>query len=450
MVRIEINNQIRLSGLTVELKEKIKSLLTIKNPEYEKKLRMGFYIGRTPKTLELFVVVGYDLIVPYGMKSYIMALLKDIPFEVIETHAENPIKLVEKEPLTMYDYQDIAVKSVLKHTNGILVSPTGSGKTRMGIKIIQERSVRTLWVTHTLDLLKQSMNVYKKFFKNKPGVIASGKIDIQDVTFATVQTLHRIDLSLYRDKWEQIIFDECHKIAGTPTRVMMFYKVATNLNSKYKYGLTATLYDKKNDVSQTPLFVLGDKLHEIKKEDISRINAKYMPINLSTETSDSYLNPDKTINHHLLTEYLVYNAQRNNEILNNLIKCKSRYNLILSNRNGHLDILSDYLEVFGFESYILKGDTKAVDREFILDKFRAGKINFLLSNYQLAKEGLDLPIADTLHLIMPMRDRITIEQSKGRVERTFKGKESAFVYDYIDYKIGTLAGMSKVRRRYLI
>ena len=46
--------------------------------------------------------------------------------------------------------------------------------------------------------------------------------------------------------------------------------------------------------------------------------------------------------------------------------------------------------------------------------FKSGDVRYLLSNYQLAKEGLDLPIADTLHLILPMRDKRTIVQSAGK------------------------------------
>ena len=48
---------------------------------------------------------------------------------------------------------------------------------------------------------------------------------------------------------------------------MQFYKVLSNLNAKYKYGITATLFDKPKDISSTPIFLLGEKLHEIKKED---------------------------------------------------------------------------------------------------------------------------------------------------------------------------------------
>ena len=94
-------------------------------------------------------------------------------------------------------------------------------------------------------------------------------------------------------------------------------------------------------------------------------------------------------------------------------------------------------------------EKKEKERVKILKDFEEGKYHFLLSNYQLAKEGLDLPIADTLHMVMPMRDKRTVIQSKGRVERLYNGKEDAYVFDYVDRNIGILINMYKDRRKNL-
>lgn len=50
----------------------------------------------------------------------------------------------------------------------------------------------------------------------------------------------------------------------------------------------------------------------------------------------------------------------------------------------------------------------------------------------LAKEGLDIPRLDRLILASPHRDKATIIQSVGRIERTFDKKKKAIVYDLVD------------------
>ena len=97
---------------------------------------------------------------------------------------------------------------------------------------------------------------------------------------------------------------------------------------------------------------------------------------------------------------------------------------------------------------IVTGDVKSKDREIIYDEFNKGKVQYLLSNYQLLKEGKDLPIADRLHLIFPMTEKKTIVQSVGRIERQYKGKKP-IVLDYVDSNIGYCYNAYTVRRRIL-
>ena len=52
-----------------------KENLRFPNPEYEKKQRMGFWVGRTPKELRLYEWNGNTLILPFGVCREIMPLL---------------------------------------------------------------------------------------------------------------------------------------------------------------------------------------------------------------------------------------------------------------------------------------------------------------------------------------------------------------------------------------
>ena len=50
--------------------------LKFPNPEYEKKQRMGFWLGRTPKSMRLYEWNGNTLVLPFGVCREIMPLLK--------------------------------------------------------------------------------------------------------------------------------------------------------------------------------------------------------------------------------------------------------------------------------------------------------------------------------------------------------------------------------------
>ena len=421
------------------------------NPEYLNKVKRKAWIGKTPKTLAMYKQDGDTYIAPYGFKDTLLAFLieNNISYSVDDKTSQNTLKMIPKQDLSLYDYQVEAVNKLNEKTNGILVSPTGSGKTRMGMALIGLKNVKTLWITNKIDLLKQSKAVFESFYENKAGEISGGKVNIQDVTFATVQTLNNIDLNSLKDTFDLVVTDEVHRVVGAPTNTMQFYQVLSSLNAKYKFGLTATLFNKPNYASQTPLYVVGDVIHEIDSKNIPRVNAEHIMVELDTQPSDKYILPDRTIDFMEQVNYLFNNYDRNMAMIERMLANQHRHNIVLSNRNEHLNILCDLLESLGMKVGVVIGETKAKDREHIYDEFRKGNLNFLLSNYLLLKEGQDLPIADTLHLVMPVRDKITTIQSVGRIERLFKGKENAYVFDYVDINIGNILGMYRDRRRHL-
>lgn len=144
-----------------------------------------------------------------------------------------PIDFKCRVPL--YDYQQKAVDEVLAKHYGILQSPAGSGKTQMGISIVERLGRRTLWLTHTKDLLNQSKTRAEQYMKESLiGTITEGKVSIgKGITFATIQTMCRLDLAQYKYLWDVIIVDECHRCSGTPTAMTQFYKVLNSLSARH-------------------------------------------------------------------------------------------------------------------------------------------------------------------------------------------------------------------------
>ena len=218
-----IGQQVTVYEPTTALRYWARKNLEIANPEYAKKMRMGLWLGRTPKVIKLYEDGGCVIRMPFGVVREIRNYILNSDIEVTFADLQE-VDFGGQVPL--YDYQEEAVEVMIRNRYGILQSPAGSGKTQMGLAIAGTLKRRTLWLTHTKDLLDQSRTRAARYFdQSKFGTITEGKVEIgETITFATIQTMSRCDLHLMRDVWDCIIVDECHRVAGTPEAVTMFSK----------------------------------------------------------------------------------------------------------------------------------------------------------------------------------------------------------------------------------
>ena len=210
-MNITISNNIVVENPSTELISWCKTNLRLSNPEYAKKARMGFWIGDTPKRISLYETRGDNLILPYGAKDLIPSELLDESVITYDFPNDEVINYNAKIPLR--NYQERAVNNMLIAGHGILQAPAGSGKSRCGISLFTKWKTRTLWLCHTKDLINQAKTMAEEFIdKDLIGTITEGKVNIgKGVTFATVQTMCKLDLSQYKNLWGTILVDECFK-----------------------------------------------------------------------------------------------------------------------------------------------------------------------------------------------------------------------------------------------
>ena len=207
-MEVIIDNTLRIQNPTKEILDYCKKELEIDNPQFIKNQYLGYSVWKIPQKLRWFEKRGEDIIVPFGCLKQIYAIHPyKQNYKMLIPEAE---KIQYKSNIKLYDYQEEAKNKALKAKNGVIVMAAGSGKTQTALQIIAELGVKTLWLTHTMDLLNQSYSRAKDNFDDiKISKIANGKIDISDgITFATVQTLSKVDLSQYKNEFDCIIVDE--------------------------------------------------------------------------------------------------------------------------------------------------------------------------------------------------------------------------------------------------
>jgi superfamily II DNA or RNA helicase len=450
MMNIKVSNQLFIKNYSMELIDWCHKNLVLDNPEYHIAEKMGRWTGNIKKFLHLYEANGSSIVLPFGVideiwQRYINGKCEECVYDFAPLQ---PLKM--SGSINLYDYQIKAVGAMKSAKNGILEAPCGSGKTQMGIALIKELGQKALWVTHTTDLLKQSLARAKQYFADGDfGVITDGKVHIgADITFATVQTLSNLDLTQYNNEWNVVVVDECHRAAGTPTRVMQFYKAVSHLKARHKYGLSATL-DRADGLIKSVFALLGTIKHSIKEQEVGSKIIKANHSIIATTLPDSieaYSDTDGTMIYNKLLNYISGNIERNELIARNIDFRTGRHHLVLSHRVEHLRVLEILLSGLGIKSAVVCATTPKAQRDFSLELARKGELPVLLATYSLAKEGLDIPILDTLHLATPNKNKAIVIQSVGRVERNFDGKKQPEICDYVDFSVSYCVSMYKKRK----
>lgn len=428
-----------------------KNNLIIQNPEYYKRQQMGKWTGGTSEYIWMYERVGDELHLPFGCIERIWHLW---PVKDAYKLQICPIRHVEyKSRINLYEYQEKAVNEAIKAKNGVLVMPCGSGKTQCGLEIIARIGGRALWLTHTHDLLMQSKERAISVLKGvKCGTITAGKVDIgEHITFATVQTMAKIDLSAYRDAFDIIIVDEAQHCCGTPSRVTMFYKVVSSLCARYKFGLTAT--PKRADGLQACMFaLLGNKIHEVTKEQVAHTTCPVKVQQIDTEWMPDYdeiLMGDGTIDYHKVIDSMIHDDDRFNAVMETINALPDAAPvMVLANRVEYLQDMRTNYEKDGVCLSGMGQSKKAkAERKAALEKLNNGEIDAIFATYQLAKEGLDVPNLRYVVFATPEKDETTVIQSVGRVGRKAEGKGCGTVIDFVD-AFGMYKNWASIRRRY--
>ena len=449
-MEIRVNSKLQIKDPTPEIEKWCMENLILDNPEYYKKEKMGKWTGNTPQRIWLFEKMGDELWLPFGC-------VRDI-WNICGRNASwniqiSPIRHVEYQScINLYDYQEKAVNEAIKAKNGVLVMPCGSGKTQCGLEIISRIGGRALWLTHTQDLLNQSKKRAESVLSQMGyGSITAGKADVgTSITFATVQTLSKLDLSQYRDQWDVIIVDESQHAISAPSRVTQFGKVLGRLSARYKIGLTAT--PKRADGLERAMFaLLGGKIHEVTREEVAHTTC---PIKVSVIPTgwipdyDCILMGDGTIDYNKVIENMTQDEERYKAVLSEIAQLDGA-TMVLANRVEYLQRLTDSLWHFGKKCMCLSGmgqSKKAkAERKAALEALNNGELDVILATYTLAREGLDVPQLRYVVFSTPEKDETTVIQSVGRVGRKAEGKEYGTVIDFVD-DFGLYIGWAKKRR----
>jgi len=168
---------------------------------------------------------------------------------------------------TARPYQDEAVCAWQKHRGrGVVVLPTGAGKTHVAVMAIEAKKRSTLVVAPTLDLVRQWYDLLRTTFGVRVGVIGGGDYEVLPLTVTTYDSayLHTEHLGA---RFGLLVFDECHHLPGKT------YQLAARLSlAPYRLGLTATL-ERPDGLHHELVTLIGKTVY---RKEIGELSGDYL------------------------------------------------------------------------------------------------------------------------------------------------------------------------------
>jgi superfamily II DNA or RNA helicase len=331
-------------------------------------------------------------------------------------------------------YQNEAVQAIrnewfLGHHKTLLVLPTGTGKTIVFSKVVEEETQdgsKALILAHRCELLDQASEKLKEtsgldsaLEKAESSSIGSKK----RVTVASVQTLSQEKrlTSFAKDYFKTIVVDEAHhSMSDTYQRILTHFDGANVL------GVTATP-DRSDQKSLGKYFdskAYEYSLHQAIREGyLCPVKAQMIPLELDIHNV-GVTNGDYAVGEigSALEPYL-------NQIALEMLKyCKGRKTVVFLPLVKTSQKFCELLNLHGIKAAEVNGNS--TDRDEILADFEAGEYD-VLCNSMLLTEGWDCPAVDCITVLRPTKIRSLYQQMVGRGMRLAPNKKELLLIDFL-------------------
>lgn len=146
------------------------------------------------------------------------------------------LSLVHKAERAAFAHQREAIAAwKAKGHRGVVVLPTGAGKSYVAEMAIREVQRSAMVVAPTLDLMNQWYDVLVTAFGEEVGLLGGGYVEPKNLTVSTYDSAY-LHMERLGDRYGLIVFDEVHHLPGPS-----FLTAAECAIAPFRLGLTATL-----------------------------------------------------------------------------------------------------------------------------------------------------------------------------------------------------------------
>ena len=354
---------------------------------------------------------------------------------------------------------------------GVIVLPTGTGKTHVANLAIEAAKRPTLVVTPTIDLMNQWYDELSVAFSTEVGLLGGGYYEVKPLTVTTYDSAY-LNMGRIGNRFGLIVFDECHHLPG-PTYGM----AAVASMAPFRLGLTATP-ERPDNAHQQLDYLIGPIVY---RREITQLRGEYLAdyrvetvfVNLSDDEREEYEKCREVYRTFLQDNgidmrrpngwgqflfvahrspegrqaYLAYRRQRDLALaapakIELLGKLLDRHNgdrvIIFTHDNATV-----YKVAQRFLVPVITHQTKTKERRDILQRFNAGTYPIVATSHVL-NEGVNVPEANVAIILSGSGSVRAHVQRLGRVLRK-SGDKEALLYEVISR--GTAEEFTSNRRR---
>jgi len=369
-------------------------------------------------------------------------------------------------------YQTAALDAWQHHRGqGVVVLPTGAGKSQVALMAIDRRLRSALVVVPTLDLVRQWYDLLASAFAVDVGVIGGGEYLLHPLTVTTYDSAY-LHMEHIGNRFGLVVFDECHHLPSES-----YALAARQCLAPFRLGLTAT--PERAD-GKDALFaeLIGPCVF---RKDIVELSGNYLA-DYEVHTMAVHLTPQEREEYDaeraIYTSFLrsagirmsspsgwsdfVFRSSASREGQRAMAayrrqkelavaapaKLELLDELLVTHRNERMLIFTQdnataYAISQRFLVPVITHQTKVTERSQILARLASGEYNAVVTS-KVLNEGVDVPAANIAVVISGSGSVREHVQRLGRILRPQEGKR-ARLYEIIS--AGTSETSTSERRR---
>lgn len=340
--------------------------------------------------------------------------------------------------LRLYPYQREAVDAIhAAHRGGMrrpaLSAATGSGKTVMFSKVIEESQERTLVIAHRRELIDQAVQKIGYIIDpTEVGIVMAERNDFtHPIVVASIQTILDPRRLARMGRFGLVVVDEAHHAASPSYRKVLHQLGVSQHGATKALGVSAT-WDRLDNQGFDGIF--DDIVYAIDIESLiasghlSDIRALMIETHLDTtgvhKTDSGDLNTEALSRRIVDSDYADTLAAAVKE------HASDRYSLVFAPNIRTSELYRDALRAVGIQAESVSGETPNAERERIVADLRAGRLRAVV-NVGVFTEGTDIPIVDCIVMGRPTISRALYQQMAGRGLRRYPGKTDCLILDLV-------------------